>query len=358
MAAIYEPIPHAEAICRIAPAASGSCALLALYDPGSSRLHVAGTGDSRAVLGRRQPDDTKWAPIVLSVDHTGHNLDEVARIGAEHPGEEDDLFSRARRFLGSEVTRSFGDHVRKWPLKALQTWQHGFFGKVFYDDLPTPPYMTAAPDVKSIQVQPGDFLILATDGFWNHMSNEDAVYCMQMWIDAQKKDIVLNASSQVEHSDQSSKCTEAPDLLDGNSELVIDKTESPVNGPGPSFGGPEPPADKTELSIDGPESPVEPSFVDPELPLETAKMPVESAESGTPLHNGPEGVGSRPLYLYNWVMERESLMVERDLDNAATHLVCNAFGGKENNLFCSVMSSLSPESKQARDDVTVIVLFF
>jgi pyruvate dehydrogenase phosphatase len=49
-----EHIPHAEAICRVAPASSGLCALLALYDPTSSEriVRVACLGASRAVLGR------------------------------------------------------------------------------------------------------------------------------------------------------------------------------------------------------------------------------------------------------------------------------------------------------------------
>jgi pyruvate dehydrogenase phosphatase len=39
----------------LAPALSGSCALLAFYDSQSKDLKVACAGDSRAVLGRRGP---------------------------------------------------------------------------------------------------------------------------------------------------------------------------------------------------------------------------------------------------------------------------------------------------------------
>lgn len=126
LAALYEPIPHAEAMCRMAPANSGSCALMALYDPDRSILHVAGTGDSRAVLGRRldNSEGNTWTATVLSVEHTGLNAEEKARIEAKHPGE--DMFSTNGRFLSSEVTRSFGDNRRKWPAKALEDLEQDF----------------------------------------------------------------------------------------------------------------------------------------------------------------------------------------------------------------------------------------
>lgn len=265
---------------------------MALYEPGTATLHVAGTGDSRAVLGRRRHNEgEEWASIPLSVDHTGHNLDEVARINAEHP-DEDHLFSAAGRLLGSEVTRSFGDHQRKWPGEALEDWRRGFWGKIYNPQVPSPPYMTAAPDVQKIQVQPGDFLILATDGFWNHISNEDAVYCAGLWIEAQMK-------------------------ADGNFEQHTEHLESPA---------------------------------------ENVRLPVESTQPADTIPSLPEEEPKRQMYPYNWVMEREDFVVEQD--NLATHLVRNAFGGKEHDLFCSVMSTLSPDSKQARDDVTVIVVMF
>lgn len=73
---------------KLAPAYAGSCALLSLYDSVTSTLHVACTGDSRAVLGQKQPDG-EWEAIPLSAYQTGHNKEEVTRLKKEHPGEED-----------------------------------------------------------------------------------------------------------------------------------------------------------------------------------------------------------------------------------------------------------------------------
>ena len=77
--------PLQDKVKKIVPSYAGSCALLSVYDPGTDTLHVACTGDSRAVLGQ-QGSDGKWEAIPLSVDQTGHNQEEIARLQNEHPG--------------------------------------------------------------------------------------------------------------------------------------------------------------------------------------------------------------------------------------------------------------------------------
>ncbi|KAG7112653.1 hypothetical protein HYQ45_017198 [Verticillium longisporum] len=122
------------------PALSGSCALLSFYDSRSKLLRVACTGDSRAVLGRRS-DSGKWTATALSVDQTGSNPDEAARMRKLHPGE----------------------------------------------DRVTPPYVTAEPVVTTTKVNPenGDFLVLATDGLWEMLTNEEVVGLVGKWIETQ-----------------------------------------------------------------------------------------------------------------------------------------------------------------------------
>ncbi|KAJ5585320.1 protein serine/threonine phosphatase 2C [Penicillium hispanicum] len=89
-----------------------ACALLSVYDSQSRVLHVATTGDSRAVLGRRS-DQATWTATVLSLDQYGSNPGEQARIRSQHPGEPDVL--KNGRLLGSlEPTRAFGDLFYKW----------------------------------------------------------------------------------------------------------------------------------------------------------------------------------------------------------------------------------------------------
>lgn len=99
--------PLAHVVSGAAHAFSGSCALLALYDPTHSVLRLANVGDSRAVLGRW--NGTKYVCEPMSVDHTGFNPDEVSRLQREHPGEHGIVDPRSGRVHGLATSRAFGD---------------------------------------------------------------------------------------------------------------------------------------------------------------------------------------------------------------------------------------------------------
>ncbi|KAH6623736.1 hypothetical protein F5144DRAFT_519130 [Chaetomium tenue] len=194
------------------------------------------------------------------------------------------------RLLNCAVTRSFGDNRWKWSIEALNRWQSAYFGRNCLSNYHSPPYITARPVVTSTKTRPGDFVILASDGFWNHMvSSEDAVHCAGMWIDAQ--------SSQ------------------GGGDAVTNQPSKPQGPP--------------SLVSDHQE----------EKPVDT-----KSRDGG----HSPAG------FPYNWTVQRDHFVVEED--NIATHLVKNAFGGNQRDLFCSVLSTTAPDSKEARDDTTVLVI--
>lgn len=86
--AVRTGVNMAHSIALMAPALSGSCALMALFDPTNSVLRVANTGDSRAVLGRWDVAEGKYVATSMSIDQTGFNQDEVDRLRREHPDEE------------------------------------------------------------------------------------------------------------------------------------------------------------------------------------------------------------------------------------------------------------------------------
>lgn len=88
------------------PAHSGSCAILTFLDSQTGRLKVACTGDSRAIIGRKDPNTGKWKVEVLSIDQTGRNQEEAERLRKEHPGEERDVVKRGRVLGGLEPTRA------------------------------------------------------------------------------------------------------------------------------------------------------------------------------------------------------------------------------------------------------------
>ncbi|PHH77764.1 hypothetical protein CDD80_232 [Ophiocordyceps camponoti-rufipedis] len=167
------------------PALSGSCALLSFYDSRTKLLRVACTGDSRAVLGRRS-ESGKWTASALSEDQTGSTPSEAARMRREHPGEE--YVVRNGRVLGGlEPTRAFGDAVYKWSREVAGKLRENFFGRSPSPLLKTPPYVTAEPVVTTTRIDPdkGDFLVLATDGLWEMLTNEEVVGLVGKWIEAQ-----------------------------------------------------------------------------------------------------------------------------------------------------------------------------
>ncbi|TPX56338.1 hypothetical protein SpCBS45565_g08431 [Spizellomyces sp. 'palustris'] len=164
-------VPQSERIqAALRPAIAGSCAIVAYME--GRDLYVACTGDSRAVVGRRRVDGS-FEAVPLSEDQTTANPAEHARLLEEHPHERDTVIVRGRVLGGLMPTRAFGDSRYKWPAEdqqALRIRQH----RANYH---TPPYVTAEPEVTHYEIDPtaDKFLILATDGIWDRLSNEQSV---------------------------------------------------------------------------------------------------------------------------------------------------------------------------------------
>ncbi|KAK3683988.1 protein phosphatase 2c [Podospora appendiculata] len=179
----------------LAPALSGSCALLSFYDSKSKLLRVACTGDSRAVLGRRS-DSGKWTATALSVDQTGGNPDEAARLRKQHPGEEH-VVRNGRVLGGLEPTRAFGDASYKWTREISEKLRAQFFGRSVSPLLKTPPYVTAEPVVTTTKIEPelGDFVVMATDGLWEMLTTEEVVGLVGKWIESQASTLLGSRKS-------------------------------------------------------------------------------------------------------------------------------------------------------------------
>jgi pyruvate dehydrogenase phosphatase len=179
--------PRGLAFDNLMHALSGSTALISFYDNQTRQLRIACTGTSRALLGRRAKDargDTIYEVHVLSEDQTPENPKEVARIRSEHPGES--LFKDGRYF-GLRTTRAFGHAHLKLPHEDMERMRR-FDGPTADEHLPanvlkTPPYLTVEPVIVTTDVQPGDFLIMATEGLWQWLTNAEAVGLVGMWLD-------------------------------------------------------------------------------------------------------------------------------------------------------------------------------
>lgn len=160
---------------------SGATACVAHVD--KIHLHVANVGDCRAVLGV-QNEDGAWVAVPLTCDHNAANESECSRIKSEHPKEEHESLIVDNRLLGILMPfRAFGDVRFKWSkelqqsilenhcdLKALNVYQYT------PQHYLTPPYLSAEPEISYHKLRPQDkFLIIASDGLWDMLSNEEAV---------------------------------------------------------------------------------------------------------------------------------------------------------------------------------------
>ncbi|KAI8531425.1 hypothetical protein RHMOL_Rhmol11G0135900 [Rhododendron molle] len=116
------------------------------------RLLVANVGDSRVVACRA------GSAVPLSIDHKPDRSDERQRI--EQAGGFI-IWAGTWRVGGVlAVSRAFGDKLLK-------------------------PYVVAEPEIQEEEIDGIDFIIIASDGLWNVLSNKDAVTIVQDIKDAE-----------------------------------------------------------------------------------------------------------------------------------------------------------------------------
>lgn len=76
--------------------------------------------------------------------------------------------------------------IRRWKLSArIQSIAHArLFGRPLLPSFLTPPYVTAEPSISTKKIDPkhNDFVILASDGLWDHITSEQAVRLVGLWL--------------------------------------------------------------------------------------------------------------------------------------------------------------------------------
>lgn len=180
-----DPKITADTTRKLFTAVTGSCALLSFYNALSKLLKVAVTGDLRALLGLLNGD--LWTVRQLSVDQTGANPDEAERIRAEHPDEPRVINNG--RVCGYEPLRMFGDSRLKWSLEHAAEMNRKFLTpRNGYTWAQLPPYVTAEPVVTTTTIHPEnhDFLVMALDGLYEFLTNEEIAGLVVLWMAKQK----------------------------------------------------------------------------------------------------------------------------------------------------------------------------
>ncbi|KAJ6322231.1 hypothetical protein OIU77_012160 [Salix suchowensis] len=151
----------------------GSCCLVGVIC--QQTLFVANLGDSRVVLGKKVGNTGGVAAIQLSTEHNA-NLEVIRHeLNNLHPNDPQIVVLKhgVWRVKGIiQVSRSIGDAYMKHARFNREPISAKF-------RLPEPmdmPILSANPTIISHPLHPNDsFLVFASDGLWEHLSNEKVV---------------------------------------------------------------------------------------------------------------------------------------------------------------------------------------
>ena len=118
----------------------------------------------------------------LSQDQNGYNPKEEERLKALHP-DEPNLIKKGR-LLGWGCARAFGDGSMKWSVAVRERLSKEIIRSKVGEDYKTPPYFTAEPEITIFDgVKKGDFVVMASDGLWECLTNEEVVGLVGKWLE-------------------------------------------------------------------------------------------------------------------------------------------------------------------------------
>ncbi|KAJ8544189.1 hypothetical protein K7X08_035793 [Anisodus acutangulus] len=154
-------------------ASVGSCCLVGIICNGM--LYIANAGDSCAVLGRQEGVMKEVKAIQLSSEHNV-NLESVREeLRSLHPDDAQVVVLKHKVWCVKgiiQVSRSIGDAY----LKKAEFNREPLLPKFRLLGTFEKPILLAEPSILVHKLIPEDqFLIFASDGLWEHLSNQEAV---------------------------------------------------------------------------------------------------------------------------------------------------------------------------------------
>ena len=191
-------------------AAVGSCAIVALvFD---NHFVVANSGDCQAVLVSKTASGVKGENICDV--HSSNLKSEQLRLAKEHPGEDDIIRCKSPTacYVKGRLmpTRAFGDfHLKYEEFNNPEGYSSLYgFNKSKIERF-TGPYVSHSPDVQVRSLKEGDrWLILASDGLWDEMTEQEAAEAIADANSAQEAAEML-LDKALNHAAEMSKMTRA-----------------------------------------------------------------------------------------------------------------------------------------------------
>ncbi|XP_062092797.1 probable protein phosphatase 2C 38 isoform X2 [Humulus lupulus] len=154
-------------------ASVGSCCLVGIICSGM--LYIANAGDSRVVLGKLEKAVKQVKAIQLSVEHNASYESVREELHLLHPDDPQIVILKHKvwRVKGLiQISRSIGDAY----LKRAEFNREPLLSKFRLSEPFHKPILKAEPTVLVQKLFPEDkFLIFASDGLWEHLSNQEAV---------------------------------------------------------------------------------------------------------------------------------------------------------------------------------------
>ncbi|KAI3699336.1 hypothetical protein L2E82_43578 [Cichorium intybus] len=158
-------------------AAVGSCCLVGVICNGV--LYIANAGDSRAVLGKIVKATGEVIAIQLSTEHNASIESVRQELHRLHPDDPQIVVLKHNvwRVKGLiQISRSIGDVY----LKKAEFNREPLYAKFRLRDPIRRPILSADPAISTHELQPDDrFIIFASDGLWEHLTNQEAVEIVQ-----------------------------------------------------------------------------------------------------------------------------------------------------------------------------------
>ncbi|XP_030483910.1 probable protein phosphatase 2C 38 isoform X2 [Cannabis sativa] len=154
-------------------ASVGSCCLVGIICSG--KLYIANAGDSRVVLGKLEKAVKQVKAIQLSVEHNASYESVRDELHLLHPNDPQIVVLKHKvwRVKGIiQISRSIGDAY----LKKAEFNREPLLSKFRLSETFHKPILQAEPAISVQKLFPEDkFLIFASDGLWEHLSNQEAV---------------------------------------------------------------------------------------------------------------------------------------------------------------------------------------